>query len=82
MMAMNLRRHIGTMSQTLQLSENEMEWLSLHMGHNLALHLEFYQLHHSTFGLTRVNMLLTLMEKEKAGLLANNRLSDITIDGK
>ena len=59
-----------------------MEWLSLHMGHNLALHLEFYQLHHSTIGLTRVNMLLTLMEKEKAGLLANNRLSDITIDGK
>ena len=82
MKAMNLRRHIGTMCQVLQLNGNELEWLSRHMGHNLAVHKEFYQLHHSTIELTRVSMLLTLIDEGKAGLFANRKLSEISINGK
>jgi hypothetical protein len=81
MTAMNLRRYIGTMSQVLQLKTNESEWLARHKDHNMVVHKDFYQLHHSTLEPTRVSMLLTLMDKGKASRFANRQLSDITLEG-
>ena len=40
----NLRKHIATMSQILNLKENERDQLVQFMGHDVKIHREFYRL--------------------------------------
>ena len=82
MKPLELRRHMGTICQLLQLEPNELEWLARHMGHNIKVHKDFYQLHHSTLELTRVSMLLMMIDNGKASSFANRSLEDITFKGK
>ena len=79
--AKELRRHVGTMCQVLQLNSNELEWLARHLGHNINIHKEFYQLHHSTIELSRVSMLLMMLDMGKATSFANRNLKEITLKG-
>ena len=46
-----------------------------------SVHKEFYQLHHSTLELTRVAMLLTLTDENKANQFASRPLKHITLEG-
>ena len=82
MKAMELRRHVGTMCQVLQLTDNEVGWLSRHLGHSVQVHQEFYQLHHSTLELTRVALMLQMIDEGKAAMFKDRQLRDITPEGK
>ncbi|XP_022179916.1 uncharacterized protein LOC111040345 [Myzus persicae] len=57
-----LRKHIATMSQLLNLSTNDREQLANFMGHDLAIHNEYYRLPNETLQISRVSKILLAME--------------------
>lgn len=58
-----LRKHIATVSQILHLSENDLELLSRHLGHDLSIHKEYYRLPDRTMELAKVSKLLIQFDK-------------------
>ena len=53
----------ATLSQLLNLQENELELLANHLGHDITVHREFYRLPEDTFNLAKVGKLLLALEK-------------------
>ena len=59
----NLRKHIATMSQLLNLQDTELDLLANFMGHDISIHREFYRLPESTMLLAKCGKILLAMEK-------------------
>ena len=59
----NLRKHIATLSQLLNLQESELELLANHLGHDITVDRGFYQLPEDTLNLAKVGKLLLALEK-------------------
>ena len=62
-----LRKYIATISQVLVLKETEVDWLAQHLGHDIKVHCEFYQLHESTIEIAKVSKLLLAVDSGRAG---------------
>lgn len=77
-----LRKYVATVSQIIDLSESELEWLARHMGHDLSVHREYYRLHDSTLELSKVSRLLLAVDEGNAAKFQGKKLSEITVDGK
>ena len=58
-----LRRHIGTLSQVLNLKEHELDMLADFLGHDVRVHREFYRLPEATVQVAKISELLMTMEK-------------------
>ena len=43
-----LQKYCTTISQIADLSETDLRWLAMHLGHNLDVHREYYRLREST----------------------------------
>ena len=43
------RKYAATITQLLDLSKNEQEWLANHLGHSLDIEKQFYRIHESLF---------------------------------
>ena len=59
----NLRKHIATMSQVMNMKENELDILANLMGHNMRVHREFYCLPEATVQVANLAKLLLAMEE-------------------
>ena len=68
-----LRKYVATVSQILDLQENELDWLARHLGHDIAVHREYYRLHEPTPSLQRLGRSLQRLVKEKPGSGLGNR---------
>ncbi|XP_067022133.1 uncharacterized protein [Acropora muricata] len=75
-----LRKYVATVSQILDLQENELDWLARHLGHDISVHREYYRLHESTIELAKVGKILTTVDEGKTGLWAGKSLDDIDLD--
>jgi len=75
-----LRKYIGTVSQVLDLEDNELEWLANHMGHNISIHRDFYRLHHHTLELAKVSKILMTVDSGDIGKWAGKSLSEIEVN--
>ena len=42
--SINIRKHVSTVAQVMNLNNNDIEFLSNHLGHNLNVHHQFYRL--------------------------------------
>ena len=60
--ATNLRKHIATLSQLLDLSENDLDMLATFLGHNINIHREYYRLPDKTLQIARCSKVLMMME--------------------
>ena len=80
--SVKLRKYVATVSQILNLQENELEWLARHLGHDIRVHREYYRLQESTLELAKVSKLLMAVDEGKAGCLAGKSLSEIDLEGK
>ncbi|XP_063049487.1 uncharacterized protein LOC134443885 isoform X2 [Engraulis encrasicolus] len=58
----NLRKQIATLSQTVNLKDNELDQLADFLGHNIRVHREYYRLPQSTIQLAKISKLLLAME--------------------
>ena len=76
----NLRKHIATMSQVMNMKENELDILANFMGHDIRVHREFYRLPEATVQVAKVAKLLMTMEEGGQDLPAGQSLDEIQVD--
>jgi len=75
-----LRKYVATVSQILDLQENELDWLARHLGHDITVHREYYRLHESTIELAKVGKILTTVDEGKTSQWAGKSLDQIDLN--
>ncbi|XP_031575331.1 uncharacterized protein LOC116308958, partial [Actinia tenebrosa] len=75
-----LRKYIATVAQVGSLTENDMDWLARHLGHDISIHRQYYRLHESTLELAKVSKLLLAVDAGNIENLVGRSLSDINVD--
>ena len=76
-----LRKYVATVSQIIDLNGSELDWLARHMGHDIAVHREYYRLHDSTIELAKVSKLLLAVDEGNASKWLGRNLDQIQLDG-
>jgi hypothetical protein len=77
----NLRKYMATISQLVDMDENEMEWLANHLGHNVNIHKDFYRMQSSTLEMAVIGNLLIAVDEGRARNFRVKNLWDITLQG-
>ena len=76
----NLRKHISTVSQILNLQEHELDSVADFLGHDIRVHRQFYRLSEDTMQLAKVSKLLIQMESGNLAKHKNKTLDEIQCD--
>ncbi|RXN35813.1 G2 M phase-specific E3 ubiquitin- ligase-like protein [Labeo rohita] len=76
----NLRKQIATISQVMNLKENELDQLADFLGHDIRVHREYYRLPQSTIQLAKISKLLIAMEKGRVKNIQGKSLDEIGDD--
>ncbi|KAJ8018973.1 hypothetical protein HOLleu_42721 [Holothuria leucospilota] len=74
-----LKKHLATMSQIIKLKDNEPEQLANHLGHDVAVHREYYRLPQESLSLAKVSKLLFAMQAGKLHGYRGMSLNEITV---
>lgn len=77
----HLRKHVATLSQILNLKNNELDQVADFLGHDIRVHRDYYRLPEATTQLAKVSKLLLAMEKGCLPNLQGKSLDDIEIEG-
>lgn len=80
MTSTKLRKHLATLSQLFDMSENDIEQLAGFMGHTVGIHRGSYRLPNDVFQTAKISKVLLLMEKGEAGIYKGMSLDDIQVD--
>lgn len=75
-----LRKHIATMSQVLNLEENDCDQLADFLGHDIRIHKQYYRLPQGTLQLARMSKVLLAMDAGTVSKYKGMTLEDIQID--
>ncbi|XP_071853109.1 uncharacterized protein [Apostichopus japonicus] len=75
-----LRKQIATVSQVLNLKDNELDILAKFLGHDVRVHREFYRLPDSTLQVAKISKLLLSLENGRTSNLAGKSLDEIDIE--
>ncbi|KAJ1521805.1 hypothetical protein ONE63_003440 [Megalurothrips usitatus] len=78
--ATQLRKHVATMTQLLNLRENELDAVAAYMGHDIRVHRQYYRLQEDTMQLAKVSKLLLAMEGGDIKRLKGCNLDNIQVD--
>ncbi|XP_076829569.1 uncharacterized protein LOC143485412 isoform X2 [Brachyhypopomus gauderio] len=76
----HLRKHVATLSQILNLKNNELDQVADFLGHDIRVHREYYRLPEATTQLAKISKLLLAMEKGCLPDLQGKSLDDIEIE--
>ena len=79
--SISLRKYVATVSQLVDMDENEMGWLAKHLGHDLHIHKEFYRMQESTLEMAVVDSLLVAIDEGRAHKFKGKNLRDISLQG-
>ena len=63
----NLRKHVATVSQILILKGNELDTLTLFLGHDIRVHCKFYRLPNDVLQMSQLAKIFMLMETGELG---------------
>ncbi|XP_039461745.1 uncharacterized protein LOC120435746 [Oreochromis aureus] len=77
-----LRKHVATLSQVLNLKNHELDQVADFLGHDIRVHREYYRLPEATTQLAKISKLLLAMEKGTLGNLQGKTLEEIEIEDK
>nr|CAH7718936.1 unnamed protein product [Callosobruchus chinensis] len=75
-----LRKHLATLTQIFNMSENDIEQLATFMGHTVNVHKQVYRLPDDIYQTAKIAKLLLLMEKGEAGKYKGRTLEEIDLD--
>ncbi|XP_035863924.1 uncharacterized protein LOC118496404 [Sander lucioperca] len=75
-----LRKHVATLSQVLNLKNHEMDQVADFLGHDIRVHREHYRLPEATTQLAKISKLLLAMEKGSLTNLQGKTLDEIEIE--
>lgn len=73
--------NVATLSQVLNLKNNELNQVADFLGHDIRVHRDFYRLPVPTTQLARISKLLFLMEKGNLSSMQGKSLDEIEIEG-
>ncbi|XP_052406655.1 uncharacterized protein LOC127952310 [Carassius gibelio] len=76
----HLRKHVATLSQILNLKNNELDQVADFLGHDIRVHRDYYRLPEATTQLAKISKLLLAMEKGCLPNLQGKSLDDIEIE--
>lgn len=76
-----LRKHIATVSQILNLKNNELDQLANFLGHDIRVHRDFYRLPEATIEMAKITKLLLAMEKGTLAKFQGKSLDEIELEG-
>ncbi|KAI7812500.1 hypothetical protein IRJ41_002902 [Triplophysa rosa] len=76
-----LRKHVATLSQILNLRNHELDQVADFLGHDIRVHREYYRLPEATTQLAKISKLLLAMEKGSLTSLQGKTLEEIDIEG-
>ena len=76
-----LQKYIVTVLQIVDLNSSELDWLARHLGHDIAVHSEYYKLHDHTIELSKVSRLLLVVDEGNASKWADKKLDEIGVHG-
>lgn len=77
----HLRKHVATLSQILNLKDNELDQLANFLGHDIRVHRDFYRLPEATIEIAKISKLLLAMEKGSLPKFQGKSLGEIEIEG-
>ncbi|KAK0151334.1 Histone-lysine N-methyltransferase set-1 [Merluccius polli] len=75
-----LRKHVATLSQVLNLKNNELDQVADFLGHDIRVHRDFYRLPVPTTQLAKISKLLLSMEKGHLSGMQGKSLDEIEIE--
>lgn len=75
-----LRKHLATMSQIVNLSQQDLEQLSTFMGHTTDIHKNYYRLPNDIYQTAKISKLLLLSERGLLSKFKGKSLDDIDIN--
>ncbi|XP_024119917.1 uncharacterized protein LOC112141094 isoform X9 [Oryzias melastigma] len=75
-----LRKHVATLSQILNLKNHELDQVANFLGHDIRVHREYYRLPEATTQLAKISKLLIAMEKGSLKNLQGKSLEEIEIE--
>ncbi|XP_034056095.1 uncharacterized protein LOC117535690 isoform X1 [Gymnodraco acuticeps] len=76
----HLRKHVATLSQVLNLKNNELDQVADFLGHDIRVHQDFYRLPVPTTQLAKISKLLLSMEKGQLSSIQGKSLDEIEIE--
>lgn len=76
-----LRKQVATMSQVLNLKDNELDQLANFLGHDIRVHRDYYRLPDATIEIAKISKLLLAMEKGTLASFKGKSLDEIEIEG-
>jgi integrase len=76
----SLRKHLATISQLFDMSEQDIEQLSSFMGHTVNIHRSEYRLPDNIFQTSKIAKLLLAMEKGEGSKFRGQSLDEIDMD--
>lgn len=77
-----LRKHVATVTQIANFSENEADGLAKYLGHDIRVHRYFYRVQEDVFVSAKVAKLLLAMDKGRADKLKGKTLDQVELFGK
>nr|XP_054599976.1 uncharacterized protein LOC129164327 isoform X2 [Nothobranchius furzeri] len=75
-----LRKHVATLSQILNLKNHELDQVANFLGHDIRVHREYYRLPEATTQLAKISKLLIAMEKGSLKSLQGKTLEEIEVE--
>ena len=72
---------MATVSQLVDMDQNELGWLATHLGHGVHIHKEFYRMQESTLEMAVVGNLLMAIDEGRAHQFKGKNLQDIPLQG-
>ncbi|XP_034029013.1 uncharacterized protein LOC117512882 [Thalassophryne amazonica] len=75
-----LRKHVATMSQILNLKDNELDQLANFLGHDIRVHRDYYRMPDATIQIAKMSKLLLAMEKGSLRRFQGKSLDEIEIE--
>ncbi|XP_073716136.1 uncharacterized protein [Misgurnus anguillicaudatus] len=75
-----LRKHVATLSQVLNLKNHELDQVADFLGHDIRVHREYYRLPEATTQLAKISKLLLAMEKGSLTDLQGKTLEEMEIE--
>ena len=76
-----LRKYLATVTQVMQLDNQQLEWVANHLGHSIDVHRSFYRLPNELLQVAKVSQLLLASEQGRIHQYADRTLQDINVEG-
>jgi hypothetical protein len=73
----NFRKHVATLSQLIDLKDNELDDLAQFMGHDIRVHRKFYRLPNDVVQMSQIAKIFLLMEKGEIASAKGKTLDEL-----